>query len=152
MTSNVESPTFRAALDSEIMAIEEARDALSDDSHLRALCNLAVERLRLFVSQDNAPASRAVPAALTPPSQLGTVHSNKKGRLAGTIRRIAVDSLHPTGWIFATKLLEMPLDAMLDPSNVMNAAEQLEGQQVLLTGYFAGDANMRLVADSIEPQ
>jgi len=54
--------------------------------------------------------------------------------------------------MFATKLSEMPLDATLDPSNVMNAAERLEGQQVLLTGYFAEEVNMRLVADSIEPQ
>ena len=46
----------------------------------------------------------------------------------------------------------MPIDAMLDPSKVMNAAEQLEGKQVLLTGYFAGEVNVPLIADSIELQ
>ena len=146
MTSNVESQALRMALESEIMIMEEAREALPEDSHLRTLCNLAVERLEACVSTQR----RAVPSAgPSPPSQ---IHANKKGRLAGTIRRIAVDPLHPTGWMFATKLSEMPLEATLDASHVMNAAERLEGQQVLLTGYFAGGANMRLVADSIEPQ
>jgi hypothetical protein len=145
MNDSVKSHAFRAALEDEITVIEEARDALPDDSHLRTLCDLAVERLADFASPQ-----RAVPATI--PAQIGTVSSNKKGRLAGTIRRIAVDRLHPTGWMFATKLSEMPLDAMLDPSKVMNAAEQLEGKQVLLTGYFAGEVNVRLVADSIELQ
>ena len=146
MTSNVENQAFRTALESEIMIMEEARDALPEDSHLRTLCNLAVERLEALGSTQRRAVAAAGPS---PPSQ---VHANKKGRLAGTIRRIAVDPLHPTGWMFATKLSEMPLEAMLDASHVMNAAERLEGQQVLLTGYFSGDVNMRLVADSIEPQ
>jgi hypothetical protein len=155
MSRIAQSQTFRAAIESEMTAIEEARNALPHDSHLRSLCDLAVERLGFFLSPREAaptglPAQRAVPAANpTSPTQ---IESNKKGRLAGTIRRIAADSLHPTGWMFVTKLSEMPLDATLDPSNVMNAAERLEGQQVLLTGYFAEEVNMRLVADSIEPQ
>ena len=150
MSRIAQSQTFRAAIESEITAIEEARNALPHDSHLRSLCDLAVERLGFFLSP-----LEAAPAALPPaanPTSPTRIESNKKGRLAGTIRRIAADSLHPTGWMFATKLSEMPLDATLDPSNVMNAAERLEGQQVLLTGYFAEEVNMRLVAGSIEPQ
>ncbi|HXA35733.1 MAG TPA: hypothetical protein VNW26_05325, partial [Steroidobacteraceae bacterium] len=101
MTSSIESQAFRTALESEIMIMEEARDALPEDSHLRTLCNLAVERLEALVSTER----RATPAAGPPPAH---IHANKKGRLAGTIRRIAVDPLHPTGWMFATKLSEMP--------------------------------------------
>lgn len=88
MAGNVEIRTVNAALEHEIRAIEEARDALPDDSHLRTLCTLAMERLGDFASQP-----RAIGSAL---------------------------------W--------------------------LEGQQVLPTGYIAGDVNMPLVADSIEPQ
>lgn len=147
MPNNVTGQAIRAALESEIVVIEEARDALPDDSHLRTLCNLAVERLA-----DLASSRYAVAGAKPASTQTGNAACNKKGQLAGTIRRIAVDPLHPTGWMFATKVSEMPLDAMLDPSKVMNAAEQLEGKQVLLTGYFSGEVNVPLVADSIELQ
>jgi len=51
MTNYVESRTVKAALESEISVIEEARDSLPEDSHLIALCYLAVERLADFVTQ-----------------------------------------------------------------------------------------------------
>jgi hypothetical protein len=54
MTRNVESQTDGTALESEILVILEAREALPEDSHLRALCSLAAERLGDFVSQPQA--------------------------------------------------------------------------------------------------
>jgi hypothetical protein len=51
LTGTVDRETTNAALDYEITLIEAARDALPDDSHLRALCSLAAERLGDFVSR-----------------------------------------------------------------------------------------------------
>ena len=102
MSKNVTGQAIRAALESEIMVIEEARDALPDHSHLRTLCNLAVERLA-----DLASSQYAVAGARPASTQIGNAASNKKGQLAGTIRRIAVDPLHPTGWMFATDSIEL---------------------------------------------
>lgn len=45
MTSEVDSRSLRAALESEIAVMERTRDALRIDSHLRTLCDLATERL-----------------------------------------------------------------------------------------------------------
>jgi hypothetical protein len=98
LTSHVKNRAVMAAvLENEIRIIEEARDALPDDSHLRALCSLAAERLGAFVSQPKAIAKsqgktrRA--GGQEPASQIGLVTSNKKGRLAGTIRRSSIASM-----------------------------------------------------------
>jgi len=53
MTCNQESRVSRAALEREITSIEEARDSLSSESHLRTLCNISVEHLRAFVDVMN---------------------------------------------------------------------------------------------------
>jgi hypothetical protein len=87
-----------AALENEIRVIEGARDALPEDSHLRALCSLAAERLGDFVSQPKAIAQASQGktrrgSGREPASQIGFVTSNKKGRLAGTIRRSSIASM-----------------------------------------------------------
>jgi hypothetical protein len=61
MTRNVESQTDATALESEILVILEAREALPEDSHLRALCSLAAERLGDFVSRPQAIDDRLQP-------------------------------------------------------------------------------------------
>jgi hypothetical protein len=71
MDNSATSQAFRATLECEITVIQEARDALPEDSHLRALCNLAAERLA-----DLASPGRAVPAAT--PAEFGNVHPIKR--------------------------------------------------------------------------
>jgi hypothetical protein len=71
MTYSATRQAFRAALESEITCIEEARDALPENSHLRALCNLATERLAEFAS-----IPPAVPA--TTPADFGNVLPMKR--------------------------------------------------------------------------
>jgi hypothetical protein len=53
MTGNQESRDSSAALEREISSIEEARDRLSTESHLRTLCNITLDRLRAFVDVMN---------------------------------------------------------------------------------------------------
>src|SRR5580693_2640628 len=99
LPSHAKHRTVRsAALINEIKVIEEARDALPEDSHLRALCSLAAERLGDFLSQPTAigQASRGKKrrgSAQESDSQIGFVTSNKKGRLAGTIRRSSISAM-----------------------------------------------------------
>jgi len=62
LTGTLDRRTTEAALAYEITLIEEARNALPDDSHLRALCSLAAERLSDFVSRpQNSEATQDLP-------------------------------------------------------------------------------------------
>jgi len=53
MTCNDESRVSSAALEREINSLEEARDRLSTESHLRSLCNITVDHLRAFLDVMN---------------------------------------------------------------------------------------------------
>jgi len=97
LTTNKNRAVLAAAIENEIAVIEAARDALPDDSHLRALCSLAADRLADFAAQPRtiAKASQGKPGrgGSREPAETGFVSSNKKGRLSGTIRRSSIPAM-----------------------------------------------------------
>jgi hypothetical protein len=86
MASQYEYRAIKTALESEIAVLEEARNGLGPDSHLRALCDLAAGRVRDLLLGIEAIGSQGAAA--------GTVGSGKKGGVSGTLQRTPIDRPH----------------------------------------------------------
>jgi hypothetical protein len=94
MISDEENRVFWKVLQAEIAVVERARDTLRPESHLRALCDLAAERLAHFLPA-GCPTDDASAGAAR--AQHQSTPSNSTGVLAGTLRRTSIDPLQPVG-------------------------------------------------------
>ena len=88
-----------------------------------------------------------------PPILIEVVRSIQIAKLKGVIRRVDIDSRHPTAWMFKTHLSNVAFDAFFDPSHIPTP-EQWVGKNVVITAHFEGQVRtgLKLVADTIEPQ